>query len=129
MVKFVSKVTSVTAFLYLFLIITQIVTGAYVASGREPPPVFSLIYLFGFLWIIGWWLRDDARRRGISWVYDIGFFLFLAWPFVMPYYLLKSRGIKGILVLLAFIAVYIGASILGIVLYLLFAAEDWPTGI
>jgi hypothetical protein len=61
------------------------------------------------------------------WIYDIGFFLYLAWPIVMPYYLLKSRGAKGILAVLAFIGVYVGATVLGIVLYLLVAPEGWPT--
>jgi len=126
LVKLLSKVSRVTAFLYLFLIITQFVTGVYLASGLEQPPIFVLLYFFAFLWIIGWWLQEDARRRGISWVYDSGFLLYVAWPLVMPYYLLKSRGAKGILVVLAFIGVYIGAAVLGMVVYLLLAPEGWP---
>jgi len=126
LLKLLSRVGRVTAFLYLFLIITQFVTGVYLASGLEQPPLFVLLYFFAFLWIIGWWLQDDARRREISWVYDSGFLLYVAWPLVMPYYLLKSRGAKGILVVLAFIGVYIGAAVLGMVVYLLLAAEGWP---
>ena len=122
-----SKLTSVTTLLYVFLIVTQLISGAYLASGRETPPMFALVYAFGFLWMIGWWLRDDSKRREIRWVYDIGFFLSVAWPFVLPIYLLKSRGVKGIIPVLAFIGVFIGATILGMVLYLLLAPEGWPT--
>ena len=123
----ISSMNRVTGFLYLFLIITQFVTGVYLASGREQPPLFVLLYFFAFLWIIGWWLKDDSRRRGISWVYDSGFFLYVAWALVMPYYLLKTRGARGILVVLAFIGVYIGAAVLGMIVYLLLAPEGWPT--
>jgi hypothetical protein len=127
MIKLLPKVSRLTTFLYLFLITTQFVIGGYLASGREQPPMFVLLYFFAFLWIIGWWLRDDAKRREISWVYDSGFLLYVAWPLVMPSYLLKSRGAKGILVALAFIGVYIGATVLGMIVYLLLAPEGWPT--
>jgi hypothetical protein len=38
------------------------------------------------------WLRADARPRNIALVHDLGFFLFLAWPVVIPWYLVKTRG-------------------------------------
>jgi hypothetical protein len=47
---------------------------------------------------------------------DLGFFLYLAWPVVMPYYLVKTRGAKGLLIMLGFVAAYVGAAIIGIVL-------------
>jgi polyferredoxin len=65
---------------------------------------------------LGWWLRTDSRRRGVLSVYDLGFFLYLGWAIVMPYYLIKTRGAKGLLVMLGFIAAYVGAAIIGIVL-------------
>jgi len=34
----------------------------------------------------------------------------------MPYYLLKTRGAKGLLVMLGFVVAYVGAAIIGIVL-------------
>ena len=68
------------------------------------------------LWAIGWWLRTDSRRRGVLSVYDLGFFLYLAWPIVMPYYLVKTRGAKGLFVILGFVTAYVGATLLGILL-------------
>ena len=65
------------------------------------------------LWIFGWWLRSDSRKRGIILVYDLGFFLGIAWPLVMPYYLLKTRGARGLLIIFGFIVVYFGAAIAG----------------
>jgi hypothetical protein len=85
MSNFLSKVISPTSLLYIYLILTSIALGIYLGSQIEPPAVFTLIYSAGFLWIVGWWLLTDSRKRGVAWVYDIGFFLYIAWPFIMPY--------------------------------------------
>ena len=79
----------------------------------EAPAAYTFLHWAAQLWIIGWWLCSDSRRRNVAWVYDMGFFLLIAWPIVMPYYLLKTRGAKGSLIILAFIAVYFGAAIFG----------------
>jgi hypothetical protein len=70
-----SRLASPTALLYLYVTLTQFASGIYLASGLEKPPAFTVVYSVGFLWIVGWWLLTDSRRRGISWVYDIGMFL------------------------------------------------------
>jgi len=114
-----SRITSPTVLLYTFLVITQIGRGAYFESGQEPSPAFTLINGLGFFWIVGWWLLRDSHKRGIALVYDIGMFLYIAWPFIMPYYLLKSRGAKGLLVILGFVGVFVGSIALGIALYAL----------
>jgi hypothetical protein len=123
MTQLLKQLTSPTGLLYLFLVLTQIATGAYGASGTEPPASFTVIYIFAFLWIIGWWLRVDSSRHGLSWVFDMGLFLYVAWPFILPYYIVKSRGTKGLLVILCFVAVYIGATIAGVVLYVVLAPQ------
>jgi hypothetical protein len=123
MTQLLKQLTSPTGLLYLFLVLTQIAAGAYGASRAEPPASFTLIYIFGFFWIIGWWLRVDSSRRGQSWVFDMGLFLYVAWPFILPYYVVKTRGTKGLLVILYFVAVYVGASIAGVVLYVLLAPQ------
>ena len=117
--KFLPQISSPTAWLYLYLIVVQFVAGVYLACEAELPPAFSLLYPLGFLWAVGWWLRRDSRLRGVLWVFDMGLFLYIAWPVVIPYYLLKTRGAKGLLVILAFISAYVGALIAGAVLYIL----------
>jgi len=129
MAQLLRQLTSPTGLLYLFLVLTQIVSGAYAVSGLEPPASFTLIYIFGFFWIIGWWLLVDSRTRGVRWVFDMGLFLYVAWPFILPYYLVKSRGRKGLLAILCFVAVYIGATLVGVALYLVLAPKGWPVAI
>lgn len=113
--NFLSLVTSPTVLLYVFVSLTQIANGIYGAGEIDPPPAFSLIYVLEFLWIIGWWLLNDSRKRGIEWVLDLGLFLYVAWPFIMSYYLLKTRGTKGLLVIFGFIFAYLGSFAIGIV--------------
>jgi len=110
------KNLSPTALLYSFVVITQFAYGLYLGQQMETPAGYSLLHWAAQLWIIGWWLRTDSRKRGLEWIYDLGFFLVIAWPLVMPYYLVKSRGAKGLLVVLGFVGVYFGATIVGIIL-------------
>jgi hypothetical protein len=85
----------------------------------------SRCFIGGFLWAVGWWLRTDCRKRNVAVVYDLGLFLYLAWPIVMPYYLVKTRGAKGLLLILSFIVAYAGAAMLGILVSeLLFALRS-----
>lgn len=114
-----SRTFSPTALLYSFVVITQFAYGLYLGQQIEAPGAFTLLHWGAQLWIIGWWLRTDSRKRGVVWVYDLGFFLCIAWPLVMPYYLVKTRRAKGILVILGFIGAYVGAAILGIILSVL----------
>jgi hypothetical protein len=113
------QLVSPTALLYLYVIITQFAHGVYLAGGIEAPYAFTFINFFGLLWIVGWWLLTDSRKRGVSWVYDIGFFLSIAWPFIMPYYLLKTRRAKGLLLIFAFAGTYMAALVIGMAFYLL----------
>src|SRR5688572_17271318 len=110
---FLSRVASPTGLLCIFVALTQVALGIYAAGQLEPPESFTWIYPYAFLWVLGWWLLTDSRKRGIKLVYDMGMFLYIAGPFFMFYYLLKSRGAKGLLVVLAFVATYVAAMLVG----------------
>src|SRR5436190_22444026 len=110
-----SRLLSPAPLLYIFVFLTQFAYGVYLGAQLEFPPGPTFIFLIGMLWVVGWWLRTDSRRRGVLAVYDLGFFLYLAWPLIMPYYLVRTRGARGLLIMLGFVAVYIGAAIIGIV--------------
>ena len=116
--KLRSLITSPTAWFYVYLTIVQTVSGFYLAGSIEPPPSFAFLYTFGFFWVIGWWLLQDSRKRSVGWVLDMGLFLYIAWPLIMPYYLLKTRGVKGVLAILVFIGVYLMAALFGLALYI-----------
>ena len=119
MATVLSRMFSPVSLLYTFVVITQFAYGAYVGAQLQFPGGVTYIFAFGMLWAIGWWLRTDSRRRGVLAVYDLGFFLYLAWPVVMPYYLVKTRGAKGLLAILCFVIAYFGAAIVGVVVSML----------
>ncbi|SRR6266851_8638178 len=123
MASVLSRILSPTVLLYSFIVISQIGFGLYYARQIEPPAGLTLIYPLALLWIVGWWLRTDSRKRGIPWVYDMGLFLNIAWPFIMPYYLLKSRGARGLLIILGFVSAYVGAVLLGIAISVLIGPD------
>ena len=118
MSTFLQRFGSPATLLYIFVIFTQFGHGIYFASGFEPPPAIPFMNTVGLLWLVGWWLLRDSRNRGIAWIYDIGFFLSIAWPFILPYYLLKTRRAKGLLLILAFVGTYIAAFAVGMAVYL-----------
>jgi len=123
MASVLSRILSPAVLLYSFIVISQIGFGLYYGRQIEPPAGLILIYPLALLWIVGWWLRTDSRKRGIPWIYDMGLFLNIAWPFIMPYYLLKSRGARGLLIILGFLSAYVGAVLLGITISLLIGPD------
>jgi hypothetical protein len=108
-----SRIFSPTVLLYVFVVITQIGRGIYIVLEGDAPAPLIFVTALGFIWIVGWWMRRDSQRRGIAWVYDMGMFLYMLWPFIMPYYLLKTRGVRGLLVILGFAVAYIGGLLVG----------------
>jgi hypothetical protein len=111
-----SRIFSPTVLLYVFVIIKQFANGIYLGLSVEPPDGLELFYWLALLWIIGLWLRTDSRKRCFVWPYDLGLFLYIAGPILVPYYLIKTRGANGLLVILGFLGVSFGAGFVGIVL-------------
>lgn len=58
------------------------------------------------------WVRNDSINRSQSFlkVSDYGFFLFLAWPIVMPFYLVRTRGLWRTLLI---VCIFVGCYVLG----------------
>jgi len=109
-----SRIFSPTVLLYAFVVISQIARGIYVVIEGGAPAFITFLSALGFVWLIGWWLRRDSRLRNLTSVYDLGMFLYILWPCIMPYYLLKTRGARGVLVVLGFVVAYVGGYLVGV---------------
>lgn len=96
-------------------------TGLYGGLAIDGPALFSLLKIVGWIWVLGWWMDDDLRRRGEGWFYCPGVFLWLAWPLVLTYYLLKTRGARGLIPIIALVAVCLATHITGAIVGMLLA--------
>ncbi|RDE19549.1 hypothetical protein DV711_11710 [Motiliproteus coralliicola] len=57
-----------------------------------------------FTVLIAMWCDRDKTGKG--WPYEYGFFMFIFWPLVLPYYLAKTRGLDGLVMFFGFGALY-----------------------
>ena len=67
----------------------------YTVYEVEPSPLVVLIVQLAPLLAVIIWLQDDARLTKAVNVYDWGFLLWVAWPLLMPWYVVKTRGRRG----------------------------------
>ena len=66
--------------------------GLYGLAHQSPAPVVQLFSTFATIVSVVLWLQADARVRGIRTVHDWGLFVYLAWPVIVPWYAVKTRG-------------------------------------
>ena len=89
----------------------SVASALYALGGVEPFPAVAWFLVAGPLMAVVLWLCEDARRRGIGAVHDLGFFLMLFWPVVIPWYAFASRGRSGWKLLLGLIALMAAAPL------------------
>jgi hypothetical protein len=85
---------------------------------------FNFGYTLAFYWALGWWFINDSRKHGAPWFnkyMDMGMYLYIAWIFIVPYYLFRTRGWKAIYIIGLLFGIYFGAYIIGALLYLVFS--------
>ena len=92
--------------------------GIYFARGLEPLPTVEFLYNAGFLCGVVWWLRAETKSSPVARTYCEGLLVGMGWIFIIPYHLLKTRGVKGLIPLLALIFTFIASKVLAAVVYL-----------
>lgn len=83
----------------------------------EPLPSFEFLYSVIFICGVIWWLRAEVQRSAVTKVYCPGVLVTAAWPFIIPYHLLKTRGVRGLLPLFALIGAFVSAKVLGVLIH------------
>ena len=95
----------------------------YQLSGMEPLPTVEFLYVAALPCGIVWWFRSERQKTVVTQVYCEGVTAYYGFVFTVPYQLLKTRGVKGLLPLLVLIASYLGSQILAAILYFVFVAD------
>lgn len=80
---------------------------------------FVSLYYVGVAWAFAWWVLNDARERGIPTSVDHGWFVFIAWPLLVPYHVLRTRRAKGLLLLGLFALLFFVSYIAAVVVFAL----------
>jgi hypothetical protein len=79
----------------LSALVCSLAAATYAAVQSEPSPIVAVFLSSGPLLAVLLWLQKDAQRTRIGAVQDWGYFLLLAWPIVIPWYALRTRGRSG----------------------------------
>lgn len=95
----------------LAALFSSLAAALYAATQAEPAPIVGLFLSFGPLLAVILWVQKDAGRTGVGEVLDLGYFLLLAWPAVIPWYAFKTRGRAGWALLLGVVGLIVSASV------------------
>ena len=77
----------------------------------------DLFYWFFGNFLIAWWVKDDMSRKRFYGPYDFPAFVYFGLPVVLPYYLIKTRGWKGILNTAGFLTLIMAPYVLAAIIY------------
>src|ERR1700754_605913 len=95
----------------------------YQLCGLEPLPTVEFLYIAAVPCAAVWWLRTEKLKSAVNPVYCEGLLVSYGWIFIIPYHLIPTRGVKGLLPLFALIASYFGSQVLAVILYFAFVGD------
>jgi hypothetical protein len=102
--------------LLVYLMVANVANGLYAGLLIQPSHIFQLASVMAFLWALGWWIIDDNKRHGLTWVQSYGVFLYVIGWLIIPIYLFRTQGSKAFLPLFSFAGVYVATYIFGIII-------------
>ena len=77
---------------------------------------WNLIFLFGTIF----WAYHDQNRKEFKKPFDFGFLMYIFWPVAFPWYLIRTRGVDGLIMYIGFLGVWLGPWLGGLVAYIYF---------
>jgi len=75
----------------------------------------SLLWGFEFQALLSIWVRRDRRHRNLSLPFEFDAFVFFGWPVVVPYYLYRTRGKRGLVVTAAVYTLYVAPVVISVI--------------
>jgi hypothetical protein len=106
--------------LMILVFIYNFAAGVYYAQGVELLPTVEFLYTAAFLCGVVWWLNAEAGTSAVKRVYCGGLLVAVGWLIIIPYHLLKTRGVNGLIPLMALVGSFGVAHISALVVYLIF---------
>src|SRR5438094_10448142 len=87
----------------------------YGLVGVQPSPLPTLFLTFAPLISVIFWVQSDARFHPLATIQDLGFFVYLLWPVVFPWYVIKTCGARAWGLVFLLLAVLVARVIVGLV--------------
>jgi hypothetical protein len=75
--------------------------------GLGAPEAVELLWTFEFRIVLAWWVSVDRRIRGFRLPFEFDALVFFAWPFIVPYYLYRTRGRRGLFLVTGIYVLYL----------------------
>lgn len=106
--------------LMILVFVYNFAAGFYLAQGMEPLPTAEFLYTGAFICGVVWWLNAEAGTSAATPVYCRGLLVGIGWFVIIPYHLLKTRGVKGLIPLVALVGSFFAAYISAFMVYMIF---------
>ena len=103
--------------LVVMMIVYHVGIIIYFVLGEEPLPAFEFLYTSGFICGIVWFLKAEAGKSAAARAYCPGVTIGMGWIFLLPYHLLKSRGLRGFIPLSLIVGTYLALQALALIVY------------
>ena len=100
------------------IFVYHVAAGFYQFHGLETLPALKGIHEAAFVCGVVWWLRAEEKRSAVTPVYCQGMLVGIGWLIIIPYHLFKTRGVRGLIPLLALILSPVAGRIASVFVYL-----------
>jgi len=102
----------------VLMFVYHVASGFYQFHGLETLPALEFLYHAAFVCGVVWWLRADERHSAVTPMYCQGMLAGVGWLIIIPYHLLKTRGVRGLILLLALSLSPVAGRIISVFVYL-----------
>lgn len=84
------------------------VLALYEVRETTPSGSTEVLWSFVFAILVTWWAKVDTKGRASPVQREIpSFLMFILWPIILPYHLVKSRGSEGVVLFFGFLTLYL----------------------
>jgi hypothetical protein len=84
----------------------------------RPMEKAETLWTLVFSLILAWWVYADRGARGFQLPFEFEFFVFIAWPVAVPYYLYRRRGGPGLFLGIGVWGLYMAPYVISAFVYI-----------
>jgi hypothetical protein len=92
------------AVMALLVLLASAISAFAVVHGSTISRSVSYLWYATFSYVVALTIEIDRKSRKLSAPFEYSAFVFVAWPFVVPYYMYQIKGWRGVLLGLGLIA-------------------------